>query len=52
MNVVCLIFGFKPLELYHREGDSRYSYIKALQAADSGDFTLLESLIENELELL
>ena len=52
MNVVCLIFGYKPLKLYHREGDSRYAYIKALQAADSDDFTQLESLIENELELL
>ncbi len=52
MNLVCLIFGYKPLKLYHREGDSRMIYIKALQTADSGNFDELNKLIEEELELL
>lgn len=52
MNLVCLIFGFKPLQLYHRQGDSRMVYINALQTADTGDFSKLKQLIENELELL
>ncbi len=51
MNIVCLIFGFKPLKLYHREGESRQEYIAALQSADRGDFSKLRDLIEEELEL-
>ena len=52
MNIVCLIFGYEPLKLYHREGDSRFIYIDSLQAADNGDFSKLETLIEKELKLL
>ncbi len=51
MNWVCLKFGYKPITLYAREGESRRIYIDALQKADRGDFQPLEKLIEGELEL-
>ena len=49
MNLVALKFGYKPLELYHREGDSRKIYIDAMKAADKGDFNPLMTLIGKEL---
>jgi cell filamentation protein len=49
MNHVALKFGYHPLELYKREGNSRKIYITALRKADDGDFTLLYSLIREEL---
>lgn len=52
MNWVCLKFGYKPITLYAREGESRKNYIDALQRADFGDFKPLEKMIEAELELL
>lgn len=52
MNLVAIKFGYQPLELYKREGDSRKVYINALRKADSGDFTLLHVLIREELRSL
>jgi cell filamentation protein len=52
MNLICLKFGYKPLTMYHKEGESRRIYIDALQAADHGDFSQLKGLIKEELELL
>lgn len=52
MNWVCLKFGYKPITLYSREGESRITYIQALQKADNGNFKPLENLIDAELELL
>jgi len=49
MNLVALKFGCRPLELYHREGDSRKIYIDAMKAADKGDFGPLTNLIGKEL---
>ena len=49
MNLVALKFGYRPLELYHREGDSRKIYIDAMKAADKGDFGPLTNLIGKEL---
>ncbi|MEO6521619.1 MAG: Fic family protein [Mucilaginibacter sp.] len=49
MNLVALKLGYKPLELYHREGDSRTKYIKALRKCDNGDFSQLKELIKEEL---
>jgi cell filamentation protein len=49
MNIVALKFGFKPLELYHREGDSRKVYIDAMKSADNGNFEPLTTLIRKEL---
>lgn len=49
MNIVALKFGYKPLELYHREGDSRKNYIQAMKLADNGNFELLTNLIRKEL---
>jgi len=50
MNLVSMKFGYKPLELYKREGESRMIYIKSMQQADKGKFELLDSLIRQELE--
>jgi cell filamentation protein len=50
MNLVTMIFGYKPLELYKREGESRKTYIQSMQQADKGNFELLDSLIRQELE--
>lgn len=50
MNLITMKFGYKPLELYKREGESRKIYIKAMQEADKGNFDLLDSLIRQELE--
>lgn len=52
MNLVCLLFGYRPLGLYQREGESRKLYISSLQKADAGDFTALNRMIDEELELL
>ena len=49
MNIVALKFGYKPIELYHREGDSRRTYIEAMKLADNGNFEPLTSLIRKEL---
>lgn len=49
MNWVALKFGYKPLVLYHREGESRRIYIQAMKAADNGDIEPLRSLIALEL---
>ena len=49
MNLVALKFGYQPIELYHREGDSRRIYIAAMKSADGGDFNPLMALIGKEL---
>lgn len=48
-NLIALKFGYQPLELYHREGESRKFYISAMKLADSGDYKLLNRLISEEL---
>lgn len=49
MNIVALKFGYKPLELYFREGGGRKTYIDAMKLADSGNFEPLTALIRKEL---
>ena len=49
MNIVALKFGYKPLELYHRDGNSRKNYIEAMKTADNGNFEPLKTLIRKEL---
>ena len=49
MNLVALKFGYQPLELYYREGESRKFYINAMKTADNGDFKMLTELISKEL---
>jgi len=49
MNIIALKFGYKPLELYHREGDSRRIYIEAMKLADNGNSEPLTTLIRKEL---
>ncbi|MBS3921724.1 MAG: Fic family protein [Nitrosarchaeum sp.] len=50
MNLVTMKLGYKPLELYKREGERRKTYIQSMQQADKGNFELLDSLIRQELE--
>jgi cell filamentation protein len=47
--VEALKLGYRPLELYHREGDSRKFYIDAMKSADKRDFGPLMDLISEEL---
>lgn len=49
MNIVALKMGYQPLQLYYREGESRKAYIKAMKAADRGDYVPLNTLIGEEL---
>ena len=49
MNLIALKFGYKPLYLYKREGESRKVYISAMRAADKGNFADLSGLIRKEL---
>ncbi|MGY6562193.1 MAG: Fic family protein [Luteibaculaceae bacterium] len=49
MNIVALKFGYKPLELYYREDDSRKVYIGAMKLTDKGNFEPLTTLIRKEL---
>lgn len=49
MNLVAMKFGYKPLVLYYREGESRKLYIAAMKAADKGDTQPLRSLVSMEL---
>ncbi|MES2617724.1 MAG: hypothetical protein V4613_07595 [Bacteroidota bacterium] len=48
-NIIALKFGYKPLELYYREGNSRKTYIDAMKMADNGNFEPLIALIRKEL---
>ena len=49
MNLVAMKFGYQPLELYHREGNSRTIYIEAMRSADKGNFEPLAALIREKL---
>ena len=49
MNLVAMKFGYKPLVLYYREGESRRVYIDAMKASDRGDLEPLRNLISIEL---
>lgn len=50
MNLVAMKFGYNPLGLYQKEGESRKIYIQSMQMADNGNFVLLRSLILKELK--
>lgn len=49
MNIVAMKFGYQPLELYFREGESRKFYIGAMKEADNGNYQILSQLIGEEL---
>jgi cell filamentation protein len=51
MNLIAMKFGYKPLVLYYREGESRKVYIDAMKAADKGDIQPLRNLVSVELTL-
>ncbi len=52
LNFIALKFGYAPLQLYHREGDARKTYIQALREADKGILVPLVQLISQELSSL
>src|SRR5262249_7235347 len=49
MNIIALKFGYKPLELYRREGGGRTIYINAMKMGDEGNLEPLKKLINEEL---
>lgn len=49
MNIVAMKFGYQPLELYFREGESRKFYIGAMKEAENGNYEILSQLICEEL---
>ncbi len=49
MNLIVMLKGYKPIQLYFREGKDREIYIKAIKDADSGNYEPLRILIEKEL---
>lgn len=49
MNIVAMKFGYQPLELYFRKGESRKLYIGAMKEADNGNYKKLSQLIGEEL---
>jgi cell filamentation protein len=49
MNIAAMRLGYQPLQLYHREGDSRKIYIDAMKAADHGNLKPLSDLVGKEL---
>lgn len=49
LNLIALKLGYQPLILHKRQGDARATYIKAMRAADQGEFTPLKVLIQREL---
>ena len=49
LNFAALFKGYEPIQLYHREGEARKTYIEALRSADAGDLGPLAALIGNEL---
>lgn len=44
-NFLLLTNSYMPIEIYHREGDKRETYIQALRNADKGEYNDLKSLI-------
>lgn len=50
MNLVALKLGYKPFELYSRQGQSRTEYIRSMQQADTGNYELLSSIVRQELQ--
>lgn len=51
MNLIALKFGYRPMELYYREGELRSKYIEALRLVDKGNLDPLKTLIESELTI-
>jgi cell filamentation protein len=49
MNLNALKFGYKPLELYRKEDESRNAYTENLKLADDRNSETLTDLIRKEL---
>lgn len=48
-NLIAYKHGYRDINIYHRTGEKRKSYIEAIRLADKNDFTMLEGLIRKEL---
>ncbi|TRX50657.1 hypothetical protein FNH22_25385 [Fulvivirga sp. M361] len=51
-NLIALLKGYDQIILYHREGQERSIYLKAVRTADNYDYSLLEELIKSQLKKL
>jgi cell filamentation protein len=51
-NLLGMLNGYNPVRLYEPDGEARKIYISALRSADSGDLTVLQGLIEQQLSKL
>lgn len=51
-DLIALINGYDHIILYHREGEARKTYLKAIGAADQHDYSLLENIIKPQLRAL
>jgi cell filamentation protein len=51
-NLVAFKHGYDEINIYHRTGERRDVYIKAIRNCDKGDFMALEDLIRKELTRL
>jgi cell filamentation protein len=49
MNFIAMASGYKPVQLYHREGEDRKTYINAIREGDKGNREVLKQLIFSEL---
>ena len=49
-NLLAMLNGYKPLQLYHREGEDRKKYIEAIREGDRNNLENLKQLIFSELE--
>ncbi len=50
-NLVAYKFGYADINLYHRTGEKRKTYIEAIRLADAHNYSLLQDLIRSELTL-
>lgn len=50
MNFIAMVKGYKPIQLYHREGEDRKIYIDAIRKGDKGNTESLKQLILKELQ--
>ncbi len=50
MNIILLNLGLPPIELKVETPSGRKRYVRALQAADNGNYKLLQTLVRNALQ--
>jgi cell filamentation protein len=51
-NLIAYLHGYEAIQIYHRKGDARSEYIRALKQADNHDYQPLQTLIKDRLRRL